>query len=404
MDILFLSHCVPYPPDKGERIRAFHEIRHLAREHRVHLACLARSEREMSDAEALRDCCASVNAVPLRPAWALARAAVHFAAGACLTTAFYGSRALARRVSALARTTPLDAAVIYSAAMAPYCPPGLPAILDLVDVDSEKYLAYAKMRRAGPLYRIEGHRLRRLERIFAARAACSFLATPHEVQLFAQFAPGERALPMENGVDFAFFDPAAPTADRALASRRYLVFVGVMDYFPNADAAVWFADRVLPGLRDVDPALEFLIVGRDPAPAVRALAARPGIQVTGAVPDVRPYLQGALAAVAPLRIARGLQNKVLEALAMGLPVMASRAVCQTLDPLPAGVVPCDSEPDYLRAFRAGAQVPPAAIRAAAERRFSWDRNMQALSNELCRVYEQNRLQPTRERSWAPTGS
>jgi glycosyltransferase involved in cell wall biosynthesis len=177
-----------------------------------------------------------------------------------------------------------------------------------------------------------------------------------------------------------------------------------MDYFPNADAAVWFADRVLPGLRDVDPALEFLIVGRDPAPAVRALAARPGIQVTGAVPDVRPYLQGALAAVAPLRIARGVQNKVLEALAMGLPVMASRAVCQTLDPLPAGVVPCDSEPDYLRAFRAGAQVPPAAIRAAAERRFSWDRNMQALSNELCRVYEQNRLQPTRERSWAPTGS
>jgi sugar transferase (PEP-CTERM/EpsH1 system associated) len=404
MDILFLSHCVPHPPDKGERIRAFHEIRHLAREHRVHLACLARNAREMRHVEAMRECCASVEAVRLQPAWALARAAVRFAAGACLTTAYYGSRALTRRVSALARRVPLDAAVIYSAAMAPYCPPGLPAILDLVDVDSEKYLAYAKMRRAGMLYGIEGHRLRGLERRFAERAVCALLATPHEVRIFAQFAPRERALPMENGVDFAFFDPAAAPTDRNLQGRRYAVFVGVMDYFPNADAVVWFADRVLPALRESDSGLEFLVVGRNPAPAVRALAGRPGIQVIGAVPDVRPYLRGAVAAVAPLRIARGMQNKVLEALAMGLPVLASRAVCQTLDPLPAGVVPCDSEPDYVRAFRAGAGVPPAAIRAAAERRFSWDRNMQVLSNELCRVYEQNRFQPTRECRWAPTGS
>jgi sugar transferase (PEP-CTERM/EpsH1 system associated) len=394
MDILFLSHCVPNPPDKGERIRAFHELAHLAGMHRVHLACLARSSRELRDAEALRDRCASVHAVPMRPAWALARAVVRFAGGACLTTSFYGSRALARRVAALARETPLEAAVIYSAAMAPYRPPDLPAILDLVDVDSEKWLAYARMRRGGAIYGMEGRRLRRLEGAFAARAACSLLATPHEVEIFRRFAPRERVLPMENGVDSRFFDPAATPAHPGLKGRRLVVFVGAMDYFPNADAVEWYASRVWPALRRSDPDLEFFIVGRNPTSAVRALAGRPGIHVTGSVPDVRPYLKAALAAVAPLRIARGVQNKVLEALAMGLPVMASRAVCRTLDPLPPGVVPCESEADYLDGLRACGGVHPNEIRAAAQKRFSWDHNMQVLSAELCRLSEQNRFQPT----------
>jgi polysaccharide biosynthesis protein PslH len=391
MDILFLSHCVPNPPDKGERIRAFHEIAHLAVDHRVHLACLARSSRELRDAEALRDCCASVHAVQLRPTLALARAAVRFAGGACLTTSFYGSRTLARKVSALVRETPLDAAVVYSAAMAPYCPPDLPAILDFVDVDSEKWLAYARMRRAGRLYGMEGQRLRHLESRFAERAECSLLATPQEVAVFRQFAPGERILPMENGVDDRFFDPAVTNGLPGLKGRRFVVFVGAMDYFPNADAVEWYADRVWPALSRSDARLEFFIVGRNPTSAVRALAGRPGIHVTGAVPDVRPYLKAALAAVAPLRIARGVQNKVLEALAMGLPVMASPAVCRTLDPLPPGVVACESEADYLDGLRACGRVHPAGIRAGAQRRFSWDRNMQVLSAELCRVSKSNQV-------------
>jgi polysaccharide biosynthesis protein PslH len=403
MNILFLSHCVPNPPDKGEKIRAFHELTHLAGTHRVHLACLARNPAELSHAEALRDRCASVDVALLRPSRALATAALRFAAGACLTTSFYGSRELRHRVAALARSTHLDAALVYSAAMAPYAPPGVPMLLDLVDVDSEKWLQYARVRRPGFLYGIEGRRLRRLERVFTGEAACGLLTTRHEMEILRRFAPAARVRCMENGVDFEYFDPACTPAGPTLEGRRFLVFVGAMDYYPNADAVEWFAGRALPLLRRHVPDLEFFIVGRAPTPGVRELANLPGVHVTGAVPDVRPYLKASLAAVAPLRIARGVQNKVLEALAMGKRVMASRDVCDTLEPLPAGVIPCHSELDYLRALEAAAGESP-EIRSAARERFCWDRNMQVLSEELCRLPGQNGIQQSAACGWAPASS
>jgi len=384
MDILFLSHCVPNPPDKGEKIRAYHELAHLAERYRVHLACFARSRAEMEDALALKDRCASVYVESLEAGRSLAGAGLRYLAGGCLTASFYGSRRMRRHIRSLA-ARPISVSVAYSSAMAQYAPAGIPLLLDMVDVDSEKWLQYGRMRRPGVLYRIEGRRLRRLEAAFVSRAACTFVSTRNEVRLLESFAPAADIHCMENGVDFARFDPSAagePLPE--LRGRRFVAFVGAMDYYPNRDAACWFASRVFEPLRQRRPEVEFIAVGRNPSAEVRRLAGRPGIAVTGAVEDVRPYLQAAEAVVAPLRIARGIQNKVLEALAMGKCVLASPAVCETFGgKLPAGVVRCNSERDYLEFLSSGRQGPSGVeIRGEARRRFAWDSNLAEIGAAL----------------------
>src|SRR5581483_8066374 len=163
-----------------------------------------------------------------------------------------------------------------------------------VDVDSEKWLQYSRERVPGFAYALEGRRLRRIEAAAAASASVAILATEAEAALLRSFAPAASVAAMENGVDFDFFDPSAAPPIPALEGRRALVFVGVMDYYPNAAGAVRFAERVFPQLRAADPALEFWIVGRNPSKAVARLASSPGIVVTGGVPDVRPYLRSAV--------------------------------------------------------------------------------------------------------------
>jgi polysaccharide biosynthesis protein PslH len=385
MDILFLSHCVPNPPDKGEKIRAHHELIHLAARYSVHLVCFAKSPIEEEDAAKLKSICASVYVERLVPARSLALAAAEFAAGRCLMTSYYGSRRMRQHVETIA-SRGLDACVAYSSAMAQYAPANVPLILDMVDVDSEKWFQYGRMRRPGMLYRIEGGRLRRLETAYGQRSAATFLSTWNEAGLFRSFSPNCEIDCMENGVDFDFFNASEVSAPASLNGRPYVAFVGAMDYYPNADAVCWFAANVFPELRRRRRHLEFLIVGRDPGKAVRRLAEQPGITVTGSVPDVRPYLVGAISVVAPLRVARGIQNKVLEALAMGKGVFASEAVCRTFgQSLPAGLVRCDSEADYLRILNKGegiAYPPPEIIREEARKRFSWSNNLKGLADRL----------------------
>jgi sugar transferase (PEP-CTERM/EpsH1 system associated) len=388
MELLYLSHCVPNPPDKGEKIRAYHEVRHLAARHKVHVVCFARSSREVEEARALNASCASVYVEPLSSGSALGRAALRFAAGACLSTSFYASRRMDAHIRDLSQQRRIECTIAYSSAMAPHAPHNVPLILDMVDVDSEKWFQYGQVRHPGPIYRMEGRRLRALEVEFAGQASCSLLSTRQELALFRRFASGPRSLTMENGVDLEYFNPEAVAPLPELAQRRALAFTGAMDYFPNADGACWFAREVYPMLRRRESALEFWIVGRNPTKAVQKLAALPGVSVTGSVPDVRPYLAASVGVVTPLRIARGIQNKVLEALAMGKAVLASSAVCATFgDALPAGITRCESAADYA-ASQTGLSMPGvwhAPIREDARRRFSWDANLQLLDQELLRL-------------------
>ena len=390
MDLLYLSHCVPNPPDKGERIRAHHIVRQLSNSFRVHVAAFARSELEIQAATRLKDCCASIHVEPLSSRWALARAASRALTGDSLMMSFYRSSSLAAYVDGLTKREPIRASVAFSTAMAQYAPRNLPLLLDMTDVDSEKWFQYARLRTPGWLYAIEGRRLRAEEIRHTRRAATTFLATTAEADLLRSFVPGASVDAMENGVDFEFFDPAQAAVPPDLLGRRYIVFVGVLDYFPNQDGVIWFANRVFPQLRAAGEADEFLIVGRNPPREVQRLGQLPGVTIVANVPDVRAYLAGARAVVAPLRLARGIQNKVLEGLAMGKKVLASTAVVNTFGKdLPHGVVHCPTEDDYLTGLRT--EAISREIRAAAEERFVWHRQAQKLTNAVRTAIESSRL-------------
>jgi sugar transferase (PEP-CTERM/EpsH1 system associated) len=222
-------------------------------------------------------------------------------------------------------------AVVFSAAMAQYVDrlPNIRVVLDLVDVDSAKWTQYAD-RRAWPLsfiYRREGAKLLAVERSAAARAAATVLITRGEADLFVRLAPecNGRVHVIESGVDTNYFAPHGDRPSPYPSDEAPIVFTGAMDYWPNIDAVSWFAREVLPSLAQQRPDARFYVVGMNPAKTVGALAADARVTVTGKVADVRPYLQHAIAVVAPLRVARGIQNKVLEAMAMAKPVVVSSA-------------------------------------------------------------------------------
>jgi len=387
MDILFLSHCVPNPPNKGEKIRARQVVTRLAERCRVHLVCFARSRAEAEAAQELRDRCASVYAEVRSFTHSLAWAGVRFAAGDSLYVALFRSRTMRAYVQELSRRVPLSATVAYALPMVSHAPSGVPMLLDMQDVDSEKWFQYARMRRFGFLYEIEARRLRARELRSAGQAVATFLTARQETALLRSLAPSTAVVEcMENGVDFDYFHPDRIPRVPDLACRRFIAFVGTMDYYPNIDAASWFAREVYPAIRRHEPSLEFLVVGNHPAKAVLELARIPGVSVTGGVPDVRPYLAGARALVTPLRLARGIQNKVLEGLALGRQVCATAAVCRTFgEEVPPGVIRCDSPAEFAGTILGCAAREPQCdpdIRDHTRRRFSWRRNLEPLVNAL----------------------
>lgn len=377
MNILYLAHCVPAPPDKGERIRAHHELRQLADHHAIHLVCFARSAEEAAHAQELGLTCASVYVEILPPWRALIRAAVRFGLGGCLNVSYFSSSRMKRHVAELVQSQRLDVALAYTAVMAPYAPAGMPMVMDMVDVDSEKWLAYGKLRTPGFLYRLEAKRLRAEELKLASRARMVFLTTENESKVFRTFAPDLPVEVMESGVDFEYFDPEKVTPGPELQGRRFLVFVAAFNYFPNWDGACWFAANIFPDLRREDPRLELLLVGRNPSSEVLNLGRQPGITVTGTVADIRPYLAASVAAVAPLRIARGIQSKILESLAMGRHALISPAAALTFGAtLPDGVAVCSTVDDYRSALaRAETGESP---RNAAREHYSWEQNLKRL--------------------------
>jgi polysaccharide biosynthesis protein PslH len=324
--LLYLCHRVPYPPDKGDKIRAFNEIRALSRRHRVHLLTLADSE--VPDLAPLEQMCERVEVFPVQRAGAYMRAAFGVFSSQPLTLAFFGSDELRQRAEELARSEHFDLVVVYCSSMAPYAEPfikgGTPAVLDMVDVDSSKWAQYSRFASLPmrPVYALEARRLQKYEASLANRFERIVLATGNETQVLKAFAPDAKAVTIPNGVDLDYFRPL----DLPRSPHPTIVFTGQMDYFANVDGMVHFSRNVFPRLRQRFPDLELLIVGRSPAPAVRALGELAGIHVTGAVGDVRPFLARAWAFVAPLRIAQGVQNKVLEAMAMNVPVVCTDRV------------------------------------------------------------------------------
>lgn len=343
-NVLFLVHRLPYPPDKGDKVRSFHLLKHLTARHRVFLGTFVDDPRDERHVDAVRAMCAGSHVARLRPLGARLASLAALVRGEALTLRYYGDAGLASWVASICGRERVDATLVFSSSMAKFAPAraDIPLFVDFVDVDSAKWTQYADVR-SWPLswlYRREGRLLLAYERAVAARARRSVFVTRSEADLFRKLAPecASSIDVLSNGVDSDFFSPdpgrESPfTADReppdATTEGPQLVFTGAMDYWPNVDAVTWFAREVLPELAKRHPAARFHIVGRNPSSAVRALESK-AVVVTGTVADVRPYLQHATVVVAPLRVARGVQNKVLEAMAMTAPVVASRACAQAI--------------------------------------------------------------------------
>lgn len=339
-ELLFLAHRIPYPPDKGDKIRSFHLLQHLALRYRVHLGAFIDDDRDWDHVASLKTMCGETCFVPLRAARAKLRSLAALATGEPLTLHYFRSARLARWVDGLLRSRRVDRALVFSSAMAQYLPEmsagGVRRVLDFVDLDSDKWRQYGDRSR-GPLrwvYRREAATLFRLERRYAAAFDASLFVSEAEARLFTAQAPevAARVSVVENGVDTDYFSPQRAYPSPYSPDEAVLVFTGAMDYWANVDAVTWFARTVFPLVRSGCPEARFYVVGTRPAREVRALAELPGVQVTGAVADTRPYLAHARAAVAPLRIARGVQNKVLEAMAMARPVVASPQAVAAIRP------------------------------------------------------------------------
>ena len=334
-NLLYLVHRMPYPPDKGDKVRSYHLLKHLAARHRVFVGTFIDDPEDVAHLEALRAMCADLQVITLNPRRARLASLGALLGGRALTLDYYDDRRLHRWVRETIAKQSINAALVFSSSMVQYLKawPSLPALVDLVDVDSAKWTQYAGEHRwpISWLYRREGERLLAYEREAVDKAAKSFLVTDKEVALFEQLAPEHRGRvqALSNGVDADYFSPDPLRASPYRADELPLVFTGAMDYWPNVDGITWFARGALPALRQRWPSLRLHIVGRNPVASVRALASD-AVSISGTVPDVRPYLQYAAVVVAPLRLARGLQNKVLEAMAMARPVVAAQACVDAL--------------------------------------------------------------------------
>lgn len=399
-DILFLSQRIPYPPDKGDKIRSYRALLHLGEQHRIHLGTFIDDPDDLRHIPLMESMCESTHIARLNPLVARTRSLGALLTGAPLSLPYFYDRSLDTWITRTLERNSIDAIFVFSSAMAQYVlnmKSGPRKILmDFVDVDSEKFRQYAAERGfpASLIYNRESRKLLAFDRRVAAHADASFFVSAAEADLFRSLAPEVSAKTHElsNGIDTEYFDPASVTASLAdlpaYGSGPNLIFTGRMDYKPNVDAVSWFVARVLPGLLSQRPHARFIIAGAAPAPAVTALAANPAVHVTGRVDDMRPWLAHADLAVAPMAIGRGIQNKVLEAAAMARPVLTTPEGLEGIDLVPDEHLFVAKGPEaFLQAIldildNPASQEIGLAARARLSHTYSWSARMALLDEFL----------------------
>ncbi len=401
--ILFLVHRTPYPPNRGHRIRSYNVIKYLSRFALVDTAFLADEPVTQDTLHGLEELCDTVIAVPVDKRRRWLRGLYRLAAGRSATEGLFYSPRLRREIAVLRSKRIYDWVIAYCSSMAQYlddagCPPRR-CIVDLVDVDSQKLFDYASWARwpARALYRLEGQRLRKLECSLARRARWLTLVSEAECRVYRRFCPAENVAAVENGVDGDYFHPQAvpsegeqPRPDFApdASAASSCVFTGALDYHANVDGLIWFLTEVWPNVRACRPDAVFHIVGGGAGGTLREAAEKAGATLTGDVPDVRPYLARAVV-VAPLRIARGIQNKVLEGMAMARPVVASPQALEGLDVTPGDdVLEAKTPSEWVAALERLWNSPAERrrlgdrARRLVEARYTWTARLQPLSSLL----------------------
>ncbi len=395
MQILFLTHRMPYPPDKGERIRAFHELQYLGARHEVDLFCFADSQESAKYQTFLQAICRSVYVeVPPKSIRCL-RAVRYFFAGKPISFGFFHSRKLKEKVQQAVQQRSYDVIFVYCSSMGESIPKPAPApvVVDFVDADSQKFRQYAA--RSGRfrkwLYSREADVVAVAEHSLGHTAALSFAVTEHDAkELVGNDREGFRVEVVANGVHVpdASEVQQQPDFDEL---KPFALFVGTMNYPPNSDAATHFAQDILPLVRQNHPDLKFMVVGRDPDRSVRNLTKIPGVLVTGAVPNAFQYFRNAEVSVAPFRISQGFHNKIAESLAVGTPVITtSRAMAGIGLTEREGLFVADNPQEF--AAKVSAVLEDPALRRElrkraplVQQRLSWDNCLEPLEKLLYQV-------------------
>lgn len=330
-DLLFLVHRIPFPPNKGDKIRSWNILSHLASRYNVHIGAFIDDPHDWQYTGRMAEIASSTFFQKLDRRIGTARSCLSLLSGAPLTCGYYRDRAMKSWVDRTVRQNTIERVFVYSSSMAQYVPENLPAdarvVVDFVDIDSDKWRQYAE-RKTWPMsavYRREARTLFEAEKRITGSVDASAFVSEDEAALFREMAPAEstHVHGIANGVDCDFFNPDVRSDPPYPTDRTNIVFTGAMDYWANVDAVSWFADDIFPKIRAALPDSAFWIVGANPTPDIVKLSDRDGISVTGRVDDVRPFIAHATLSVAPLRVARGIQNKVLEAMALAKTVVAT---------------------------------------------------------------------------------
>lgn len=392
-NLLLLVHRIPYPPHKGDKIRSYHLLKHLAERYHVHLATFIDDPEDWQHVPRVEALCAESHFAALNPLLGRIRSLGALLGNRSLSLDYYRDGGMRSWVAGLMQRQKIDRILVFSSVMAQYAEPYAAArrVVDFVDVDSDKWHQYAE-KKSWPmnwLFRHEARQLLAYERQVARQSdACLFVSEP-EAQLFRQLAPESAAKTgfVSMGVDADFYSPEHVFDNPYPAGSQAVVFTGAMDYWPNIDAVQWFATSIFPTLRAAYPDLVFTIVGARPSPEVKALEQAAGVVVTGRVPDVRPYLAHAAVSIAPLRVARGVQSKVLEAMSMQKTVVVSPQALEGIDADPGvELLLADGAEAFAAAVAGVLGRPDAAMGIAARHRvlrdYSWTSNLSKIDTLL----------------------
>jgi sugar transferase (PEP-CTERM/EpsH1 system associated) len=398
-NMVFLTQRIPYPPIKGEKIRPLQILKHFAKSYNVYLGCLIDDPQDRRHRGTVSALCADAYFGDLNRKRDNLSHAKAIATGQALSVALYDHQGLRRWTSRILQTVKPDVVFVCSSNMATYVldqpSKGRTCIVDLADVDSEKWRSYADKASGFMkwIYKREARIVSDLERRIARETDFSTFVSEPEAALFRNLVPdrAQAIIGVPSGIEHGYFDPTSGYPAPYDARLPTFVFTGTMDYIPNVDAVCWFSDEILPLIRQCLPTAQFYVVGANPSAAARKLSKTSGVHVTGRVADVRPYLAHATAVVAPMRIARGIQNKVMEAMSMAKPVIVTSDALEGIDAIIGEeLFLADDAISFAMIACKLAENPDKGVRigAAARRRmvdhFSWEAQLRGFDLLLAR--------------------
>lgn len=343
-----MSHRIPFPPNKGEKIRTFHQIKYLVEQgYDVSVIAPYQDESELEFYDQLKQQF-GVTAIGIKLKYKMFRLALGIMTAKPLSVANFYSRRLQKILDKKLATNEIDVLICTASSMAEYVFKSdyfsstqnhTRFYMDFMDLDSDKWRQYAEKTTYPQrlIYQREARLMAQYENKTSDLFDACFFITDTETNLFkTHYSKAKNIFSVENGIDTTMFKPSKTETN---SERPILLFTGVMDYSPNIDAVVWFVKHVWPQVTKKWPNAEFYIAGMNPSEKVRALADNQGVEVTGFVEDILPYYHKSTIFVAPFRIARGVQNKVLQAFACGIPVVSS--------PMGAEGIRCTNEQNIL---------------------------------------------------------